>query len=162
MVRPSAIFELEGTPTAGDYIELAWLDEHYTYQLCGSDTLETAAQAIADSVNAFSQNMTATRERTMITLRYATPAGANANRIGVYGNVSGAKTEGWAPSSQLLSAGTSPEKWRISLDFGSLADINGLAVPTSSVRKFRWTYAADIQPGAFTRSEFEVTVSTGL
>ena len=28
-------FELQGTATAGDYVELAWLDQHYNYQLAG-------------------------------------------------------------------------------------------------------------------------------
>jgi hypothetical protein len=28
-------FELAGTPTAGDYIELAWLDQHFNYRLTG-------------------------------------------------------------------------------------------------------------------------------
>ena len=32
-------------------------------------------------------------------------------------------------------------------------------VPTNAVRKLRWTYAADLQAGAFTRSEFQVVVS---
>ena len=35
----SATFELQGAPTGGDYIELAWDEEHYTYQLYGADTL---------------------------------------------------------------------------------------------------------------------------
>src|SRR6476469_4390089 len=47
----SAIFELQGTPTTNDYIELAWLDEHYTHRLYGIDTLETAAQALVDGIN---------------------------------------------------------------------------------------------------------------
>jgi hypothetical protein len=155
----SAIFELQGAPTALDYIELAWLDEHYTYQLYGTDTLETAAQAVVDSINTFSHTMTATRSGTLITLQYAASAGANANRIGVYANVSGGGTESWQPAWQLLRGGTSPSKWSIALDFSSLKDVNGVAVPTNAVRKLRWTYAADVQPGAFERSEFQVTVS---
>src|SRR5579883_512375 len=47
----SAVFELQGAPTKDDHIELAWLDEHYTYRLYGTDTLETAASALADAVN---------------------------------------------------------------------------------------------------------------
>ena len=61
LVRPPRFLSCKGRPRAGDYIELAWLDEHYTYQLYGSDTLETAAQALADSDECFSQTMTATR-----------------------------------------------------------------------------------------------------
>jgi hypothetical protein len=155
----SATFTLQGTPTTDDYVELAWQDEHHTYRLYSTDTLEIAAQALVDSVNAFSQTMTAMREGTRITLRYAASAGANANRIGVYANVFGAKTESWYPASQLLSGGTSPDRWRISLDFGSLKDTSDVTVPTSAVRKLRWTYSADLQPGAFVRSEFQVVVS---
>ena len=99
----SAIFELRGTPTTGDYIELAWLSEHHTYQLYGTDTLETAAQAIVDSVNTFSPVMMASREGTRITLTYEATAGANGNRIGVYANVCGAQTETWQPNWQQLS-----------------------------------------------------------
>src|SRR5262249_30931727 len=29
----SATFELTGAPSANDYVELVWLDEHYTYRL---------------------------------------------------------------------------------------------------------------------------------
>ena len=40
-----------------------FLTEAYTYQLLGGDTLASAAQAITDSVNAFSALLKATRER---------------------------------------------------------------------------------------------------
>jgi len=33
-------------------------------------------------------------------------------------------------------------------------------IPTDNIRKMRWTYAADLQAGAFERSEFEVVVSS--
>jgi hypothetical protein len=155
----SAIFELQGTPTTNDYVELAWLDEHYTYRLYGTDTLASAAQALVDGINKYSQTMTATCAGTQIHLRYATAAGASGNRIGVYGNVAGAKTESWQPVWQVMSGGTSPGKWAVSLDFSSLVDVNGVTVPTNSVRKLRWTYAADLQTGAYVRSEFQVVVS---
>lgn len=159
LTSATAVFELQGTPTAGDYIELAWLSEHHTYQLYGTDTLETAAQAIVDSVNAFSTVMTASRDGSRITLSYVAAAGANGNRVGVYANVCGGQTEKWEPQWQQLTSGTSPTKWRISLDFGSLEDPSQGRVPTNSVRKLRWTYAADLQPGEFLRSEFQVEIS---
>ncbi|MGH9662676.1 MAG: hypothetical protein ACRD96_29265, partial [Bryobacteraceae bacterium] len=163
----SATFTLEGTPTSGDYVELAWSSEHHTYQLTGSDTLETAAQAIVDSVNAFSSVMEATRSGAQITLHYVgagqtmanSTTGHNGNRIGIYGNVSGAQTESWSPAWQKMSGGTSPTKWRVSLNFASLTDINSVAVPTTAVRKMRWTYAADQQTGHFVRSEFQAQVT---
>ena len=34
-----------------------------------------------------------------------------------------------------------------------------VSVPTSNVRKMRWTWAADQQPGNFQRSEFSVVVT---
>jgi hypothetical protein len=155
----SATFELKGAPSANDYVELAWLDEHYTYKLYGTDTLTSAVAVLVDAINHTSQTVTATCEGARITLTYVTAAGANGNRIGIYGNVSGAGTENWHPAAQLMSGGTSPTKWRIALDFGSLKDINGNAVPMNAVRKLRWTYAADLQAGAFARSEFQVVVS---
>lgn len=45
------------------------------------------------------------------------------------------------------------------LPFASLADPTLGVVPAESVRKLRWTYSADLQSGAFTRSEFQVVVS---
>src|SRR3954451_4309958 len=48
----SAAFELQGSPTAGDYIELAWLDQHFNYRLTASDTLESAASALAAAITA--------------------------------------------------------------------------------------------------------------
>src|SRR5206468_1935802 len=47
-------FELQGTITANDYVELAWSSEHYTYLITASDTLQTSVQAIVDAINTFS------------------------------------------------------------------------------------------------------------
>jgi hypothetical protein len=55
----------------------------------------------------------------------------------------------------------------VTIDFSSplsgntKADFSGswLDVPTNNVRKMRWTYAADLQSGAYSRSEFQVVVS---
>ena len=69
-------------------------------------------------------------------------------------------TETWQPWFQQLSGGTSPTQWRVTLDFNSLvADDNTTIIPTQSIRKMRWTYSADLQPGAYQRSEFQVTIS---
>ena len=69
----SATFELQGAPTGGDYIELAWDEEHYTYQLYGADTLQSAAAALANSINTFSQTMLASPNGAAITLTLPTP-----------------------------------------------------------------------------------------
>src|SRR5260370_30963494 len=45
-------FQLQGTATAGDYIELAWLDQHLNYRFTGSDTMESAASPLAAAIPA--------------------------------------------------------------------------------------------------------------
>ncbi len=155
----TAVFTLQGTITTNDYIELAWSDEHYTYQVLGTDTIDTAAAAVASAINTFSTTMHAAVSGAVITLTYTGAVGANGNRIGVYGNVSGAQTESWAPWFQQLSGGTSPTAWQITLNFGSLEDRDSVTIPTNAVRKMRWTYSADLQAGSYERTEFQVSVS---
>ena len=158
---------MQGSATGRDYIELAWDDEHYTYQLYGIDTLETAASALAASIGKYSTTMQAAASGASITLTLtATKSGANGNRIGVYGNTYNAAstpTESWQPAWQFLGGGMSPSQWQVDLDFRS---INGLdstgatvAVPMNAVRKMRWTWAADLQPGDFARAEFSAVVA---
>ncbi len=156
----TASFQLQGTPTANDYVELAWLDQHFNHQLSTSDTIESVLVELASAINGEQgAGATATASGTQITLTYTAANGANGNRIGVFGTTHGAGTESWSPSSALFGGGVSPTQWKIDLDFSNLKDINGQAVPTSNVRKMRWTWAADIQSGSFVRSEFAVVVS---
>ena len=164
----SATFELQGTATGGDYIELAWDEEHYTYQLYGADTLASAAEGLANSINTYSQTMQASADGAAINLTLADEsAGANGNRIGVYGNAysapPGAPTENWQPGWQLLAGGISPSQWQINLDFTSITGLDDtgatVPVPMNAVRKMRWTWSADLQPGNFARSEFAVSIS---
>ncbi|MBI3679004.1 MAG: hypothetical protein HY235_01130 [Acidobacteria bacterium] len=162
-----AEFTLQGTLTPGDYIGLAWMDEQYNYQAGGSDTLESAAQAIVDAINTLSPTMEAERVGALIRLIYAgtgqtqlnSTTGADGNRLGAYGFVSGARTESWSPQWQTFSGGTSPAKWRITLNFADLRDIANVQVPTASIRKMRWTYAAAQQAGSYQRSEFQARVT---
>jgi hypothetical protein len=170
----SAEFELQGTPTTGDYVSLVWPGEHHTYQLYATDTIESTVTALHDSINAFSPIMKATRTGNKVRVHYAglgqtlanSTTGANGNRWGAYTLVSGAKTEQWQPEWQKFSGGVSPTKWRVTLNFGALTDIENQPVPTSGVRKMRWTYSADLQDDPFERSEFAVQVTnwsvTGL
>jgi hypothetical protein len=151
----TAEFELAGTPSAGDYIELAWLAEHYNYQIGTSDSLSSAVAALAGAIGS-SATVSAAASGNRITLTYASAVGANANRIGVYGTVYGAGTENWTRAATTFSGGASPTRWRIELDFGSLRDTQNQLVPMNRVRKMRWTWAADVQPGSFERSEFAV------
>src|SRR5271168_2074358 len=96
-------FQLGGTVKTGDYVGLAFLGEHYPYQMNAGDTLAWAIQNIVAGVNAFSPTMQATQDDTTITLYYVgatgettstATTGANGNRIGVYTYVSGS-TEQW-------------------------------------------------------------------
>lgn len=163
----TAEFTLGGTPTAGDYVELAWLDQHYNYLMWGGDTLENAAATLASTItaNQGSCGMSATATGTRIKLAYLGAQGANGNRIGAYGMVYGAGTESWSPASRVFSGGTSPARWRVELDFGALQGYRYpdstmlVPVPTTNVRKMRWTWAADLQAGDFRRSEFSVAVT---
>ena len=158
--QPAAVsFTLSGVVTAGDYVGIAFLTEHYPYQMNAGDTVEFAIQNIVAGVNAFSPTMHAVQNGATVTLSLAqSGTGANGNRIGAYTFVSGSRTELWDAGSRQFSGGTSPTKWRVTLPFGSLADPVLGAVPAQTIRKMRWTYAAELQPGAYVRSEFQVVV----
>jgi len=160
-------FQLSGSPTTGDYVGLTFLSEHYPYRMAAGDTLEFAIQNITEGVNAFSPTMRAVADRTSITLTYvgsgqtlaSSTTGANGNRIGVYTYVSGVRSEQWDAVSKQLSGGTSPSAWRIALPFASLQDPTLGQVPWNAVRKLRWTYSANLQPGTYIRTEFQVKVT---
>jgi hypothetical protein len=159
-------FTLGGTVTAGDYVGIAFLSEHYPYLMNTGDTLAFAIQNILEGINAFSPTMQASATGTTITITYLgtglptnSTTGANGNIIGAYTYVSGSQTETWDAPSRLFSGGTSPSQWQITLPFATLTDpVLGL-VPATAIRKLRWTYSAALQVGAFVRSEFQVVVS---
>ena len=92
-VPATAQFQLQGSPTTGDYIELAWLDQRYNYQLLSGDTLIGAAAALAGIITTNQQAglVSATADGTTINLTYLGVSGSNGNRIGVYGTVYGAE-----------------------------------------------------------------------
>ena len=162
----TAVFQLGGLPTQGDYIVLAWLDQQFNYRLTSGDTLETAVAALAAAINQSGNGtVSASTNGAQITLTYAASSGANANRTGVYATVSGVNTETWSPGYGNFSGGISPQQWQVNLNFGELQgfidrDRSTLVpVPTSNVRKMRWTWAADLQAGNFQRSQFSVMVT---
>jgi hypothetical protein len=161
----SAIFVLTGGTTPGDLIELAWdpfSTQHYNYTVVDGDTLVSAVSALAAIINSIPDSTaTAVANGAAITLTLTDPAqGTNANRVGIYGSVFGGDTEIWQPQSQEFSGGTSPTAWQITIPFASLKDADtGEVFSATAVRKMRWTYAADLQPDSFTRTEFQVTVS---
>ena len=153
-----ADFTLSGEAVAGEFVGLGYLGIGYTYQVQTGDTLEIIVQAIVDGMNGpTSPLLRATRAGTTIRVLYPSSAGANGNRFGVYSSTSGSAI--WDAAAKTLANGTSPAKWRVTIDFSSLVDRNGASVPANKVRKLRWTHAADLQPGTFERSEFEVIVS---
>src|SRR5262249_39926310 len=131
------------------------------------DSIDSIQSALASAINALSTTMGAAAVGPTLTLTLsgaygqleAGKTGANGNRIGVYGFVSGVQSETWEPWFQNLAGGTSPSKWRVDWVFSNFVDIGGAAVPTQAVRKMRWTYAADLQASSFQPGEFEVIAS---
>ncbi|MGD1092846.1 MAG: hypothetical protein ABSB35_12760 [Bryobacteraceae bacterium] len=159
-----ADFTLSGTVASADYVGLAFLEENYTYQVTGSDTLSSAVTALTALVNSTSTQLAATQTGTTIRLYYTagqplatSTTGENGNRFGVYSYATGAEI--WDAPAKTFANGTSPTQWQVTIDFGSLTDRDGNLVPTNNIRKMRWTYAADQQAGEFVRSEFQVVVS---
>ena len=170
-VAATATFTLGGAPALHDYVELACDGEHFTHQFYyngegPADAVANLAAAMNSGAQA-SQNFTASANGASITLTYkGANGGSNANRVGIYGNATGAGT--WTPSWQLFSGGQSPATWHIDLDFSNLqgylkahplATDRTVKVPTNAIRKMRWTWAADLQAGNFQRNEFSVTVA---
>jgi hypothetical protein len=167
----SATVQLQGTLTSGDYVGIAFMGEHYTYQVLGTDTIDSVAEQIVLSITKFSAMMAASHNLGSITVTYVgydstgtkystatSPTGANGNRVGLYTYTTGT-TESWDVAWKQFSGGTSPTKWRYVIPFASLVDRDKNGVVTTNVRKLRWTYAADLQAGAYQRSEFAVTIS---
>lgn len=168
----TAEIELLGTITQDDYVGFRFLGEHHTFQCYYDSTLTSVANALVNSVNSFSvwckaELVGSSRIRLTylgntggtINAEAGNTVGANGNRVALYTYVAGASTEHWSDAVVRFSGGTSPSKWRITLNLGNLTDRDGVLVPTANVRKLRWTWAADFQPGAFARSEFAVHVS---
>src|SRR5262249_55224433 len=69
-VPASTVFTLQGTRTAGDYLEVAWLSEHYYYQMTEGDSLASAVHALANTINALSPTMAASFNDTQLTITY--------------------------------------------------------------------------------------------
>lgn len=169
----SVQFTLMGSVTAGDYVGIAFLDEHYPYQMLDGDTAENAILNIVQGIQMYSATMWAEQSGATVTITYVgtvagtgrpsaadSTTGANGNAIGAYAYVSGSQTEQWDAAWRMFSGGTSPTQWQITVAFGSLTDpTDTIQSAVHNVRKLRWTYAAALQPGSFVRSEFQVVVS---
>ncbi len=160
-VPATASLELEGTLTPGDQIELAWLDQNFSYIVATGDTLGGALTGLAGFINTNSSQhgVQASVNGSRIILTHNGMPGANGNRVGVYGTIHGAGTESWSPEWAMFAGGTSPQRWRVDLDFSNLVDRENHPVDASNVRKIRWTWAADLQFGKYQPGEFQAVIS---
>ena len=158
-----------GTPAAGTHVGLAYLETHYTYRFNGTEEIADALAQIAAWINlatVLSAVVTGSTIRVFYTGgETVTTSGANGNLFGMY-SYSETSAAAWDAPAKTFANGTSPTQWSITIDFSSLqgyqqpdfSDMPG-SVPTSQIRKMRWTYAAALQGGPFVRSEFQVVVS---
>jgi hypothetical protein len=165
----SATMTLIASPGVGLRVGLAFLEEHYYYQVSTGDRLSDLAVGIATAVNDFSTNFTAASMGASVTVTCAGSTGngsldgANGNRITMYG-FSENSVPVWQEPAATFSGGSFPSQYRVTLNFGNLLgttddDSTPQLIPTTNVRKVRWTWAADMQPGQFSQTEFSVTVS---
>jgi hypothetical protein len=172
-----ATMTLTGTATPGNVICICmptpnangYAEQNYSYQLTASDTLATAAANLATLITNQAQGWTATSSGSSITLSWMSAAGSDGNRITIYGTASAGATISWASPATTLSGGAFPSTYQVTLDFTSLMGYTQpplpgvkqaqVQIPTSRIRKMRWTWAPDLQPGSFERQPFSVTVS---
>ncbi|HEX4231180.1 MAG TPA: hypothetical protein VHZ07_21065 [Bryobacteraceae bacterium] len=174
-VSAAGTMTLVASPGTGNHVGLAFLEEHYYYTVGAGDSLSTIAAGIAANINNINQGsvtFTAASDGPSVTVTYAPQAGkalytdlqgANGNRIGMYG-FAGGGTTAWKVPSVTFSGGQFPQSYNVSFNFASLlgttdADDTPQSVPTTSVRKLRWTWSADLQPGIFAPQEFSVAIS---
>lgn len=179
----AGVLSLDGSPQAGDRVgvtmpvapaSIGYPEQHYYYEVQPGDSLATIAAGIAAAINASKLDFTASSQGASIRIVWygAGPSvgltGANGNRISVYGYTSAGATESWTGPMVTLSGGLFPSTYAVSLNFANLVgyqdqpgtDLSTMvSIPTTNVRKMRWTWAADLQPGSFTRTEFQVIVS---
>jgi hypothetical protein len=172
-----ADFTLSGTITAGDFVGVAYLTDQFTYTVTGTegsiaDILDQLILLITGTAQIRAQR-TATTVRVFYTAGVDTGSsttGVNGNRFSVYtyacSSTGGASTLSWDSAGQTLANGTSPTQWQVTIPFNSLSgyidpDYSTLHSVNHSdkIRKLRWTYAADLQAGAYSRSEFQVAIS---
>lgn len=172
-----ADFTLSGTITAGDFVGIGYLTGQFTYPVGGWEgTIENLLDLMILAITGTAL-IRAVRTGTTLRVYYtagqdisSSTTGENGNRFSVYtyacSSTGGASTLGWDSASQTFANGTSPTQWQVTIPFNSLEgyidpDYTTLyAIGNSNqIRKLRWTYSADLQTGAYSRSEFEVVVS---
>ena len=172
-VPASAKMAVIASPGDGQRIGVAILETHVYYTTNPGDDLPTIARGVVDAVNTFSSDFSAQwHGDNTFTLTWKTGPtlprfkGANGNRITVYG-FSQAGPSVWAEPAVLFSGGQFPARYQINLNFGSLSGYyfdagnnrQDVTIPTTQVRKLRWTWSADLQPNQFQQTEFQVNIS---
>jgi hypothetical protein len=166
-----------GTFASSDDPANALTEQHYYYTTQSADTLQTVAAGVASAINVASPDITATNSGETVTCTYRgagnfrNTTGANANRIGIYGFVQQGSSTTWTESSAEFDGGQFPSHYSVALDFSHLQGVLNdpsqfflsaipyVPVPTTNVRKLRWTWAADLQPQSFVRTEFNASVT---
>ena len=152
-------------------VGLAFSEEHYYFQGVGDESLSTVAAGIAAAINTNgSTRFTATSSGPSVTVYCNGPdaelaiKGSNGNRMSMYGFAQYGVSVWQAPAAT-FSGGAFPSVYQVTLDFGNLsgttdADPTNLQpVPTTNVRKVRWTWSADLQNNEFSQTEFQITIS---
>lgn len=165
----SATMTLIASP-GGNHVGLAFSEEHYYFQGNGSEDLPTVAAGIAAAINTNgSTRFTATSSGASVTVycngvdAEVAIQGSNGNRVSMYGFCAGGLSV-WQEPGAAFSGGAFPSVYQVSFDFGNLMgttdnDSTPQPVPTSNVRKLRWTWAADLQNNEFVQTEFQVVIS---
>jgi hypothetical protein len=170
-IPASAKMTVVASPGDGRRIGVALLETHYYYEPLPSDDLAAIARGVADVVISpdFSAQWNGDNSFTLTWKagpNFPQFHGANGNRITVYG-FSEIGPDVWAERAVLFSGGQFPARYQVNLNFGSL---NGyyfdtannpqpVTIPTTQVRKLRWTWSADLQPNQFQQTEFQVSIS---
>ena len=168
-VAASGVMTVTASPGVGNRIGLALLENHHYYVVQAGDTLANIAQGVATAINGnayiignpdFSATVLSDGVSIQITWKpggiYPNLLGANGNRITVYGFAQGGASC-WQQPAAMFSGGQFPTTYQITIDFGEL--LASLQIPTNRVRKLRWTWAADMQPGNYQQAEFQVVIS---
>jgi hypothetical protein len=172
-VPASATMTLKASPGTTYRAGLAFLEQHYYYTAQAGEDLVAIAAGIAANIDDLSHDFTATSLGASVTVTWASYpnlSGANGNRITVYGfaqtpDGTSQPVDIWQQPSVSFSGGTFPSAYQVQFDFANLqgkTDDNPdptQPIPTQNVRKVRWTWQADLQPGEFQQTEFQINIT---
>lgn len=174
--QASATLTLVSSPGANCRVGVAMLEQHYYYIQADGDSLSHIAAQIAADINEFGAaqfSATSDGPAVKITLNAANwnavpnpLLGANGNRLTVYGFAEGG-TQVWQEPAVYFSGGQFPPAYQVTVDFGNLTGRDNstfdiVQVPTNNIRKMRWTWTADLQPGTFNQEDFQVQIENWI